>query len=246
MQKLCNTTEQQCRQEISKDFFAGTSNSYESIVNFTTFGADYFWKARMFDICYSHVKEPKNILDLACGTGLITFGLSNLYPESKIACLDITPEYLKIAKSKLSESTKDRITFIQDNADNINTENLRKYGTFDIIISSYLPKYVDLSKLMVNLDLFLAKKGLILFHDFTSPQSPPFKALYDAYWTPLEIVLYNSQWNQASKNLKQLVDESTWVNDFTTTAQRLRYKNITEEYQLLETSAIVYATKGDA
>lgn len=245
MQKLCNTTEQQCRQEISKDFFTGTSDSYESVVNFTTLGADYFWKARMFDICYSHVKNPKNILDLACGTGLITFGLSNLYPEAKIACLDVTPEYLAIAKSKLSESTKDRIAFIHDNADNINTENLRKYGTFDIIISSYLPKYVDLSRLMINLDTFLADNGLIIFHDFTSPQYPPFKALYDAYWAPLEIVLHYSQWNEASKNLKQLADESTWVDDFITTAQRLGYKDVTKEYQLLEASAITYATKGD-
>ncbi|MBD2612481.1 MAG: class I SAM-dependent methyltransferase [Nostoc sp. GBBB01] len=41
--------------------------------------------------------QPQNILDLACGVGLSTFALQELYPQAQITGLDLSPYFLAVA-----------------------------------------------------------------------------------------------------------------------------------------------------
>ena len=55
---------------LVEKFFAGTAGSYDFIVDTTTLGADRRWKRRIVE---SIPPGAARILDLASGTGILTF-----------------------------------------------------------------------------------------------------------------------------------------------------------------------------
>ena len=61
------------QRNIVSDFFTGTGSTYDLIVNLFTYGADRYWKSRMLQM----VPSSREILDLACGTGILTFKLAD-------------------------------------------------------------------------------------------------------------------------------------------------------------------------
>lgn len=47
--------------------------------------------------------KPQNILDLACGVGLSTFSLQEIYPQSQITGLDLSPYFLAVANYRAQQ-----------------------------------------------------------------------------------------------------------------------------------------------
>ena len=54
--------------DLVPTFFNNTSNSYDNIVHWTTFGKDSLWKNKILE----QLSDQKTVLDLACGTGILT------------------------------------------------------------------------------------------------------------------------------------------------------------------------------
>lgn len=243
---------QQDREDEVKKIFTNTAKSYEFIVNATTLGMDGMWKKRMLDILnnflfYTPRNQPRNILDLACGTGILTFQLAEMYPEANIVGVDIMGEYLRVAIEKKSLDDFGRIRFIMHNADELETAGLDKlYGQFDLIISSYIPKYVDFPKLLHNCDKLLAPGGMILFHDFTHPRRWIYRAFYNTYWLGLSSLLhFYPAWKEMGKDLKKIIWRSEWVSQFfAVTGASLHYNHRTVEWQPFDIACICYAVKG--
>ena len=231
---------QASRAEEVRRIFADTARTYERAVNLTTLGMDALWKRRMFDITRQRVSSPAKILDLACGTGLVTFALAGTYPDSTIVGLDITPEYLDIARSKMQPHQRDRIFFHQHNADELEKAELAEFGPFDLIVSSYLPKYVDLSKLTRNCHALLAPGGLLLIHDFTRPRLLLLRALYNVYWLILSLFLRFSPWREAGRDLKKIIWRNDWVREFETVCRNLNCRLVETRWQPLQISCIAF------
>lgn len=233
---------QQERENEVKRIFTNTAKSYEFIVKVTTLGMDGMWKKRMIEICKDNLfYPPKTILDLACGTGILTFELAKLYPEANIVGMDIMSEYLYIAQSKLNPG--DRIVFIKGNADE--DKSFNKIGMYDLIISSYIPKYVDFPKMLLNCYDILAPGGMILFHDFTRPRRWIYRAFYNAYWLGLSSMLHFSPvWREMGKDLKNIIWRSKWVEEFKDFYVTTAYLKETDvKWQPFDIACIVYATK---
>ena len=83
--------------DLVPQFFNDTSNSYDKIVNYTTFGRDSFWKHKILE----QLSNEKTVLDLACGTGILTKQIVEKLPRAEIVGVDITKNYLEKAKNKL-------------------------------------------------------------------------------------------------------------------------------------------------
>ncbi len=99
--------------------------------------------------------KPKNILDLACGTGLFGAELKKIYPKSHIYGSDISKKSLKISLEK-KIYTKLQIK---------NFEELHhykiKFNLISLIGSMTYCKNFD--KLFANINKNLKEKGLVLF-----------------------------------------------------------------------------------
>ena len=64
-----------------KEFFSSrNASSYDSIVRFTTFYKDSAWKKEMVSL----LGKNKIILDLACGTGILSTFIPNGTANSKL------------------------------------------------------------------------------------------------------------------------------------------------------------------
>ncbi len=99
--------------------------------------------------------NPKNILDLACGTGLFGIELKKKYPKSHIYGSDISKQSLKIALGK-KIYTKLQIK---------NFEQLHNYKMkFDLICLIGSMTYCkNFNKLFANINKNIKEKGFMLF-----------------------------------------------------------------------------------
>jgi ubiquinone/menaquinone biosynthesis methyltransferase len=79
--------------------FTNVEKEYDALLHLMTFGFDWVWRRRMLSkIDFSH--EIK-VLDLACGTGLVTFELCRLVAANGfVVGLDLSPAMLQIARRK--------------------------------------------------------------------------------------------------------------------------------------------------
>ena len=99
--------------------------------------------------------KPKNILDLACGTGLFGAELKKIYPNSRICGSDISKKSLKISSDKK----------IYDNLQIKNFEELHNYKKkFDLIsLIGSMTYCKNFDKLFTNINKNIKKKGFVLF-----------------------------------------------------------------------------------
>ena len=194
--------------ELPKDlvpkFFDETAQSYDRIVNATTFGKDKYWKREILK------KIPKcdAILDLACGTGILTFQIAELFPESQITGVDITESYLNVAKKKARPHH--RISFLKQDA-----ENLDIAQKFDCIVSSYIPKYCNPQVLTAACVDHLKPGGVLILHDFTYPVNNAVRMLWNAYFVILNgLGCFMPEWKKVFSDLPKLIRATTWLDDY--------------------------------
>jgi len=193
--------------ESTKDlvprFFDKTALTYDKIVNRYTFGKDKYWK----DEILKKIPDGNSILDLACGTGILTEKISKKFPNAKIVGVDMTEGYLELAKKRLSKN--ENISFVMQDA-----EKLDLNEKFDCITSSYIPKYCNPEILIKTCLKHLKPGGTILLHDFIYPKNKTVKFLWNKYFSLLNYTSFLvPSWKQVFVELPKLIRKTNWLND---------------------------------
>jgi demethylmenaquinone methyltransferase / 2-methoxy-6-polyprenyl-1,4-benzoquinol methylase len=223
---------QKSRKALVKKFFDNTATSYEKVVGLTTFGRDRYWK----DEIIKRIAGCDSVLDLACGTGILTFKIAKKFPKAKITGVDITEGYLEIAKSKLKPYHK--ISFLLDDAEKLSLDT-----KFDCIVSSYIPKYCIPDVLIERCLCHLNPHGKIILHDFTYPPSKLVRFLWNLYFVVLQMVGFSAQsWKDVFRDLPKLIRSANWVNEYKDTMERSGL-DVKVRYLTLGCSAILAGTK---
>ena len=90
-------------------------------------------------------------------------------------------------------------------------------GTFDAVVSSYLPKYVNPRRFLTNLLPYLEPGAVVAMHDFACPKN----AFLRHNWTVWMRVIQHvgirvfPQWRQAfDGDLEGLIRSSKWSSQF--------------------------------
>jgi len=218
--------------DLVPTFFNNTSSSYDKIVNYTTFGKDNFWKNKILE----HLSTEKTVLDLACGTGILTKLIAEKLPHAEIIGVDVTKNYLEKAKEKLI--SYQNISFVNQDAEKL---NLGKH--FDCITASYLPKYCIADVLVKNCLEHLNDGGKIILHDFTYPTNKLIQKLWNFYFKVLYLAgFFIPNWKQVFIDLPFLIRTTNWVREYTKTMEN--YGLITHTQNLTwGSSAIIVGTK---
>ncbi len=213
-------------------FFDKTSSTYDKVVNWSTFGKDKYWKNEI--LC--KITPSNSILDLACGTGILTREISLKFPHAKITGVDLTKSYLDIAKEK--SSGFQNITFVYQDAENL---NLGK--KFDCITSSYLPKYCNAEILVKRCVDHLNPGGKIIFHDFIYPKKQIARILWDLYFVFLKFTrFFIPSWREAFLELPKLIKSSNWLTSYEN-EMRKHGLEVKSQYLTCDTCAILTGTK---
>ena len=216
-----STTES--RLALVERFFTGTAGSYDFIVNATTLGADRRWKRR---IVASIPPHAQHILDLASGTGILTFAIAASFPRARIVGVELREEYLQVSRRRARERGIDNVEFVLGRAEDYIADR-----PFDAIVSSYLAKYADLTVLTQNARAMLDPGGLLLMHDFTYPST----ALAERLWRqqfgvirPVFGTLFPS-WRNAFDGLPALIEKTRWVSQLVEALRRSGFDDIRSE-----------------
>jgi demethylmenaquinone methyltransferase/2-methoxy-6-polyprenyl-1,4-benzoquinol methylase len=220
------------------NFFPGTGRSYDRVVAWTTLGLDALWKRRLLEL----VPPSQTILDLACGTGIVTFALLHRFPAARVVGVDITEDYLAVARAKHRARGGDVVWLLGDAV----ATSVTEWGPFDAIVSSYLPKYVDPDRLLDNVLPALRPGGVILLHDFTRPAAFVPRLVWRAWYAILECVAprWHAEWrNVFDGSLRRLVSETEWVAMFLAALQRRGYEEVGLCRLTFRSAAIVTARK---
>ncbi len=219
-------------------FFSGTGSTYDRMVHYATFGIDRRWKQRIVKLIPPHAGR---VLDLACGTGILTLAIAQRYPQCHVVGVELRDEYLAIARQKARDKRIQNVEFVL-----LRAEDYCSPAPFDCIVSSYLAKYADLKRLTANTRSMLKDHGLVLMHDFTFPPNPLLVGIWRLYFWLLQRVgsrLYPA-WREIYVGLPQLIEETRWLQELQEALTEEAFKNIRVKYLTLFGSAIVTAKQG--
>jgi len=217
---------------LVKQFFGNNAKSYDKVVRLTTFGRDSYWKEEII----KRIDECKSILDLACGTGILTLKIAAKFPEAKITGVDITEEYLKLAKGKITSCHK--ISFLLCDAEDLNLD-----CTFDCITSSYIPKYCNPQILIERCLRHLNGGGKIILHDFTCPKNKAVRFLWNFYFVMLGMIgFFVPSWKDTFKHLPKLIRTANWVEQYKHVMER-NGLSVKVQYLTMGCSSILAGTK---
>jgi demethylmenaquinone methyltransferase/2-methoxy-6-polyprenyl-1,4-benzoquinol methylase len=218
-------------------FFSGTGGSYDSMVNYATFGIDGLWKRRMVNLIPPH---STRILDLACGTGISTRSIATRFPDAHVVGVELRDEYLALARQKTQALGLRNMEFVLSRA-----EDYRSNEPFDCVSASYLAKYAELDILIPSLKDMLKPDGLLIMHDFTFPPKAYLVWIFRLYFKILQKVgspLFPA-WREIFYGLPRLIEQTRWVPELRAELERNGFRDIQFDYLTLYGSAIMTARK---
>lgn len=228
---------QEPRTDRVRRFFSGTGTTYDRIVNLCTLEFDRLWKQK---ILRAIPEGTTRILDQACGTGILTLKISRRFPQARIVGVDLTAEYLQVARKKAGALGLNQLEFIQGRA-----EEVRPDLIFDCITSSYLAKYVDLERLIDTNKHLLRVGGTLVMHDFTYPTNPVFARVWEFYFKLLQTfgAWKYPQWKTVFDELPGFLRETQWTRKLVLSLQKKGFSEINQTSLTWGTSAIITARK---
>jgi demethylmenaquinone methyltransferase/2-methoxy-6-polyprenyl-1,4-benzoquinol methylase len=218
-------------------FFPGTGATYDHIANLCTIGFDRRWKRKMLE----EIPEGSTrIADQACGTGILTLNIARKFPHAMIIGVDVTEEYLAIAKGKAARMHLDNVHFILGRAEEVLLDQ-----KFDCVMSSYLAKYARLGSLIRNVKEMLRPGGMLIMHDFTYPSNHAFAHAWELYFKLLQTIgsWKYPQWKVVFDGLPGLLRETRWTDELVRHLRDSGFSDIEKESLTFHTSAMVTARK---
>lgn len=148
----------------NEKLFSEVAPRYDLITGLLSFGRDASWKKRLIDSLPE--KNDVHCLDLACGTGDVSFKLAQKYPEGSITGIDLNEDMITIMKKRCSYSN---IKFIKADMNSMTFED----NTFDIVTGSYaLRNSPDLARTLREIHRLLKPGGKAAFLEFSKYPKP--------------------------------------------------------------------------
>ncbi len=163
------------KEQVAK-MFDTISSGYDKLNRVMTGGIDVKWRKKVVKLVGS--KQPKQILDIATGTGDLAIMLANLKPE-RVVGLDISEGMLKVGKEKVQKAGLEKtIELVVGDSEDIPFEE----NTFDAITVSFgVRNFENLNKGLQEILRVLKPNGILVILETSNPTKFPFKQGYKFY-----------------------------------------------------------------
>lgn len=153
--------------------FATIADRYDLITQLLSFGQDRRWKRTL--VALADVRAGARVLDLACGTGDITYEIAALGADA--TGLDVTIRMLELANAKRSGTP---VHFLAGDMMALPFAAAQ----FDVVTSGYGIRNVPtIQPALSEIHRVLRPGGLFLSLDFNRPQNAVVRGVYLGYLT---------------------------------------------------------------
>ena len=171
------------KEQVAKMFDA-ISNNYDGINRIISFGIDVKWRKKVIDMVSKN--NPKQLLDIATGTGDLALMMAQKLEPNKVIGLDISEGMLQVGKQKIvTANLSNKIEMIVGDAENIPFND----NTFDAITVAFgVRNFANLDKGLTEILRVLKSGGVFVILETSNPTKFPFKQgykLYTNYMLPL-------------------------------------------------------------
>ena len=158
--------------EEVKHLFNSISNHYDFLNHFLSLGIDVYWRKRAIRLLKE--KRPRNILDIATGTGDLAIEALSVKPD-KVTGIDISGNMLNIGREKIKrKKLEERIELILADAENLPFED----NTYDAITVGFgVRNFENLERGLSDMRRVLKKGGTAVILEFSNPKRFPVKQL---------------------------------------------------------------------
>lgn len=165
------------KREQVEHMFDNIAHSYDLLNHTLSFGIDKIWRNNA--ISYLVPFAPKNILDIATGTGDFAILANKKLKTDKVIGCDISEGMMNIGREKVQKlGLADKITFQNEDCSQMSFSD----NQFDAVISAFaLRNFQNLDQCLVEMHRVLAPGGHLSVVDLCTPVSFPMKQLFYIY-----------------------------------------------------------------
>jgi len=165
------------KKEQVATMFDNISGKYDFLNHFLSMGIDIAWRKKA--IRQLKKDQPKQILDIATGTGDFAIEALALKPE-KVTGVDISEGMLAVGREKMKKKgLSDKIELLSGDSEQLQFED----NKFDAVIVSFgVRNFENLEKGLADMYRVLKPGGKAVILEFSKPKSFPFKQLYNFYF----------------------------------------------------------------
>lgn len=157
--------------------FNNISHRYDFLNHFLSLGIDRMWRATAIRLLKP--LKPKQILDVATGTGDFAIQAMRLNPE-KITGIDISEGMLKVGRKKIERlKLSDRIQLLSGDSENMQFPD----SSFDAVTVGFgVRNFENLEKGLAEILRVLKPGAMLIVLEFSRPRKFPMRQLYNFYF----------------------------------------------------------------
>lgn len=165
------------KKEQVAQMFNNISKRYDFLNHFLSLGIDIMWRKKAIKMLKED--QPKQILDIATGTGDFAIEALALNPD-KVIGVDISEGMLEVGRKKMKEKKyDDRIELHSGDSEGLLFDD----NKFDAVIVAFgVRNFENLEKGLADMYRVLKPGGKVVVLEFSRPTMFPFKQLYQFYF----------------------------------------------------------------
>lgn len=168
---------QEEKDTLVKQVFSSVAERYDLMNDLMSGGIHRVWKD--FMVGQISPRKGMHILDVAGGTGDISFRMAKKFPDAQITLCDINPEMLEVGKKRaVQKGLAEKITWVCGNASDLPFQD----NSFDIYTIAFgLRNVTDIPEALNEVYRVLKPGGQFLCLEFSEVVLPLFKKAYETY-----------------------------------------------------------------
>ncbi|MDX1342747.1 MAG: bifunctional demethylmenaquinone methyltransferase/2-methoxy-6-polyprenyl-1,4-benzoquinol methylase UbiE [Reinekea sp.] len=172
------TVREEDKEKLVANVFHSVAGKYDLMNDLMSFGVHRLWKR--YTIEMSGVRQGNKVLDIAGGTGDLTYAFSKrVGAQGKVVLADINASMLKVGRDRLADrGVAGNLEVVQANAEFLPFED----NEFDVVTIAFGLRNVTHKEVALKeMHRVLKPGGRLLVLEFSKPNNELLSKAYDAY-----------------------------------------------------------------
>lgn len=177
VEKVTPYNKTETKQEQVIQMFDDIAPKYDRLNGVLSLGIDKYWRRDAMKVLKDY--QPRQILDIATGTGDFAILANKMLKPEKITAVDISDGMMEVGKQKIAQKgMQEVISFENQNCAALTFDD----DTFDAATVSFgVRNFEDIDKSFSEVLRVLKPGGVFLFIELTTPEQRPMKQAYLSY-----------------------------------------------------------------
>ncbi|MGQ0646286.1 MAG: ubiquinone/menaquinone biosynthesis methyltransferase [Gemmatimonadaceae bacterium] len=99
------------KQRFVTPMFEHIAPRYDAFTRLFSFGMDAGWKREIIAWMELQAPTPEHVLDVACGTGDLSFAAAARFPDARVTGVDAAERMIAVARSRWERTSAPRVSF---------------------------------------------------------------------------------------------------------------------------------------